>query len=673
MVQEHQVYGITYKTPEIPAKSKIHSVKSGVQKFRRIEIPDMFNDLEFDDDGAPVYNDEQVDFITKEFERIYDGYWFMNGEDPKPTYITGLHYFYLNYWTLEDGNFPDYRDVDRRYFYYQEHCEKLPQCFGIIRIKKRREGATSQATAYLVWKSITQKKSFCGIISKTGKDASDAFVYMVMNGYRNLPVFFKPRAEDEETKTELVFKKKKDKRKSKTREKGQIFDDDIGLESKINFKNTALNSYDSGRTTALLMDEAGKWPKDVPVNQYWPIVKKTMMRGAIKVGFCLIPSTANDAKSGGEPYKALFDGSMHMEEPYTATGLYGYFCPAYDGYEGFIDEYGMSIIDAPTESQKKYIQERYGMKIESGAKDYLISQRKIIKDKKALSEEIRMNPFDENEAFMIDQKKCYFNAEKIYNQIDFLKEEKVALRRVRLFWKTENTVDWADDPQGPWLVYKIPPKEEQMKFSETDGNMSPGNAHKFVSGIDPFKSSVISGKGSMGVCYVFERLDPSDPSNTCLPIAEYIDRPRLKSMFHDEMLKGAVLWGYKACYENDVGDDFVDYFMNKGFKQYLMRTPESAIDRNRRKTVQKYGVTSGDAFAMSRQLDTCIAYIENHCEKIVFPDLLEELLQYDHENRTPYDRTVAFMISLLSGIGVESIKKEVSRAVIPIKTFKISV
>ena len=54
MVQEHQVYGITYKTPELPAKSKIHSVKSGVQKFRRIEIPEMFNDLEFDDDGDVV-------------------------------------------------------------------------------------------------------------------------------------------------------------------------------------------------------------------------------------------------------------------------------------------------------------------------------------------------------------------------------------------------------------------------------------------------------------------------------------------------------------------------------------------------------------------------------------------------------------------------------------------
>lgn len=662
---------MTYKTPEIPKKIDGIKLPQSEQYFRKKDIPSIFNDLEFDDDGNAVYTDEQIDFIKTEWGKINDGYWFYNNGEP--TYITGLHYFYLNYWTLEDGNTPDYRDVDRRYFYFQDHCETLPQCFGVIRIKKRREGATSQATCYLVWKAITQRKSFCGVISKTGKDASDAFVYMVMNGYRNLPVFFKPRAEDEETKTELVFKKKKDKRKSKGREKGQIFDDDIGLESKINFKNTALNSYDSGRTTAMLMDEAGKWPKEVPVNQYWPIVKKTMMRGAIKVGFCLIPSTANDAKSGGEPYKALFDDSSHFDNPYTGTGLYRYFCPAYDGYEGFIDKYGISIIEEPTQEQKDFIKQKYGMVIETGAKDYLLNQRKIIKDKKALSEEIRMNPFTEEEAFMIDQKKCYFNSEKIYNQIDFLKEERVNLRRVRLFWKNEKTVDWADDPEGPWMVYKFPDKTEQNLISERDGQRHPGNAHKFVSGIDPFKSSVISGKGSMGVCYVFERLNPADPNNSCLPIAEYVDRPRLKSLFHDEMLKAAVFWGYKACYENDVGDDFVDYFTNKNFKQYLMRTPESAIDKNRKRTVSKFGVTSGDMFAMARQLDTCISYIENHCDKIVFMDLLEELLQYDHENRTPFDRSVAFMISLLSGVGMETVKEERKFSVIPIKTFSINV
>lgn len=674
MVKIEEIYGIKYKIPAQPKLADIDGfdLPTKEQKFIVCKVPDYFDELEFDEEGSPIYSDEQRDFVIREWVKVNHGYWFFN--NGQPTYITGLHYFYLNYWTLEDGNTPDYRDVDRKYYCFQDYCESLPYCFGIIRIKKRREGATSQATAYLVWKAMTKRKSFCGIVSKTGKDASDAFVYMVMNGYRNLPIFFKPRAEDEETKTELVFKKKKDKKQNKGREKGKVFDDDIGLESKISFKNTALNSYDSGRVSALLMDEAGKWPKEVQVNQYWPIVKKTLGRGAIKVGFCLIPSTANDAKSGGEPYKELFDGSNQFADQITATGLYRYFCPAYDGYEGFIDEYGASIVDKPTEEQQKYIFNRYGIKIDIGSKDYLLNQRRIITDKKALSEEVRMNPFTEDEAFMIDAKKCYFNADKIYNQIDFLKEERVKLRKVRFYWKDNKTVEWADDENGPWMIHKFPPKEIQNKWNEISGLKTPANTDKYSNGIDPFKSSVISGKGSMGSCYIFEKLDMKDPNNTGMPIAQYLDRPRLKSMFHEEMLKASVFYGYKACYENDVGDDFVDYFANKGFRSYLMKTPEAAIDRfKRRQGPSKYGVASGDSFALARQLDTCINYVENHCEKIFFPDLLDELLVYDHEHRTPFDRTVSFMISLLSGVSLESNKEQIKLATLPVRTYKLDV
>jgi hypothetical protein len=674
MSNTETIYGIEYQLPEVPDHTTIdnYELDKESQKFYITEAPSYFDELDFDEDGNPIYSEEQTDFVIAEWRKVNYGNWFFN--NGVPVYLTGLHYFYLNYWTLEDGNPPDYRDADRRYFYFQDYSESLPHVFGIVRIKKRREGATSQATAYLVWKSITKRKSFCGIISKTGKDASDAFVYMVMNGYRNLPIFFKPRAEDDETKTELVFKKRKDNRRAKAREKGKIFDDDIGLESKINYKNTALNSYDSGRVTALLMDEAGKWPKEVQVNQYWPIVKKTLGRGAIKVGFCLIPSTANDAKSGGEPYKELFDGSSQFENQITATGLYRYFCPAYDGYEGFIDEYGISIIDIPTDEQKKFIYKKYGIKIEVGSKEYLLNQRRIITDKKALSEEIRMNPFTEEEAFMIDAKKCYFNSEKIYNQLDFLKEERVKLRRVRFFWKDNKTVDWADDDNGSWYIHKFPPTELQNKWNEINGVKTPANTDRYCNGIDPFKSSVISGKGSMGSCYVFEKLDMKDPNNTGLPIAEYVDRPRLKSLFHEEMLKASVFYGYKACYENDVGDDFVDYFSNKGFRSYLMKTPEAAIDRfKRRQGPSKYGVASSDAFALARQLDTCINYVENHCEKIYFVDLLEELLVYDHEHRTPFDRTVSFMISLLSGVSLESNKTEIKLAPLPVRTYKLDV
>ena len=61
-VQEHNIYGIVYRTPEIPSDEKIDL--SGIQKFKRIDIPDIFDDLEFDEDGTPVYDDIQTEFIT---------------------------------------------------------------------------------------------------------------------------------------------------------------------------------------------------------------------------------------------------------------------------------------------------------------------------------------------------------------------------------------------------------------------------------------------------------------------------------------------------------------------------------------------------------------------------------------------------------------------------------
>ena len=668
MIEE--IYGIKYELPEKPKLIEIGNseLDKEEQYFRLTKLPDYLRDVEFDDNGNAIYNEQQEEFIVKEIKRINEGYWFFNNGEP--TYITGLHYFYLNYWTLEDGSKPDYREVDRRWFYYQDHCETLNHCFGIVRIKKRREGATSQATCYLVWKSITKKKSFCGIVSKTGKDASDAFIYMVMNGYRSLPVYLKPRAEDEDTKTELVFREKKS-RKIKVREKGQMFDDDIGIESKINWKNTALNSYDSGRVTALLVDEGGKYPAEVPINQYWPIVKKTLGKGAFRVGFCLMPSTANDSKSGGEPYKKLFDESNHFENEYTATGLYRYFCPAYDGYEGFIDRYGKSIIENPTPEQKKYIKEKLGMNIDCGAKDFLMRQRSLISDPTLLAEEIRMNPFTEEEAFMIDQKRCYFNSEKIYNQIERIEEDRVIPRRIRLYWKSEGVVDWADDKEGMWSVYEVPEKELQNK--KLDDRRIPANTHIFCNGIDPYRSTIISGKGSMAAAYVFKRLDPNDPENTGMAVAEFYGRPRQKSMLHEEMLKACVLWGMKANYENDVGDDYVDYFRDRGYSEYLSKTPQAAIDRNKKRTGNvTYGVASRDPFALARQLETCINYIETHCHKIFYRELLEELLNYDHENRTPFDRTVAFMISLLAGVSIEMRKEEIKVRKVPIKSYKLN-
>lgn len=672
MGKQIEIYGLKIDIPE-PEEVFKSSNKKEEQKFVRVSIPDEFSNLEFDTEGIPVYTEIQEKFVRDEFKKIRNGYFFYNNGEI--TYITGLHYFYLNYWTLEDGGRPDYRDADRRWFLFRDKCESNPQCFGVIRIKKRREGATSQEACALIYKAIFKPKSNCGIVSKTGNpDARDVFQKMVVWGYKNLPVFLKPSVEDDSSKTSLVFSKPKTRASKGLRHKGKIFDDSMGLESVIDYRATALNSYDSGRVTAVLIDEGGKWPKDVPINKYWPIVRKTLTKGMIKVGFAVIPSTVNDSDNGGIEFKELFDGSNHFESNITATGLYQYFSPAYDGYEGFIDEYGMSIIDTPNERQKKYIKEKFGIDIQYGAKEFLLKQREIIKDQTALSEEIRMNPFSVEEAFKIDAKKCYFNSDKIYEQINFLSQNPVKLRRGNFHWKDGNKggdVYFQDSSEGWWTILELPSVSNYYQIG--DRGKMPANTSLYTIGVDPFRNSMANSKySSMGSAWIMKKYNTTDPENTGMPVGHFYGRPKLKKMFDEEMIKAAVYFGCKLVYELDAGDDVIGIAMELKLINYMSKTPASAIKPGREgQKTKEWGVKSSDPFAMSQQLELSIQFVENHCHKIYWNELLEELLIYDHMNRTIFDRSVSFMIALLGMVEHRSTEAPLAKS-IPIQKFKLN-
>src|ERR1044072_4232298 len=228
------VYGVDYIVPECKDKKSVPNyIKAmGDQKWQRTEIPDSFEDIEFDSEDNPILSEEQEAFLENDMDRMRDGYYFFN--HGQLTYITGVHYFYLQYYHLEDGTKPEYRDADRRWFYFLDYCYNKNYIDGIIRIKKRREGASSQAACFLLWQAILTPNSNCGIISKTKKDAEDVFQKMIVPAFLKLPVFLKPRIEDAESKTALVFGKPK--KKAGKRKKGDLYSLDRGLESKIDFR-----------------------------------------------------------------------------------------------------------------------------------------------------------------------------------------------------------------------------------------------------------------------------------------------------------------------------------------------------------------------------------------------------------------------------------------------------
>jgi hypothetical protein len=77
------------------------------------------------------------DFRKQEIARLQNGHWFYNNGEP--TYLTPVHYFYLNYWMLNTG-YPEYRETDRDLFYFWEAVCKNDACYGVLEITKRGQG-----------------------------------------------------------------------------------------------------------------------------------------------------------------------------------------------------------------------------------------------------------------------------------------------------------------------------------------------------------------------------------------------------------------------------------------------------------------------------------------------------------------------------------------------------
>lgn len=82
-------------------------------------------------------NEFLEEFRAQEYERIENGFWFLNRG--KPVYLTGFNYFYLNWWELNTG-YPDYRDTDRQLFCFWQYCLEDDNCYGLLEITKRGNG-----------------------------------------------------------------------------------------------------------------------------------------------------------------------------------------------------------------------------------------------------------------------------------------------------------------------------------------------------------------------------------------------------------------------------------------------------------------------------------------------------------------------------------------------------
>lgn len=596
----------------------------------------------------------QKRWVDTEKERFKNGvYAYINGI---LRFIPGAYWCYINYWTLEHGEKPEYREDDRIFFLFHEYLRLETECLGLTRGKGRRQGATSIGTFFMWFISGREEHKNCGMTSYEEGVAQEVFQKMLMYGFKALlPVFQEDF--DSDSENFIRFVKTVEKKK-----KGVLAVKREGLNSYLDYRAGSFNAYDSGRSSYNMPDESGK-RKKININLYWAKLYKTFLVGKKKVGFGYLPTTVNKKEEGGEEYQKFWKtANQHILDKdtglprgiHTPNKCVRYFVPASRCYAGCIDKFGNSVVDDP----ETPVMGNDGEWITEGARTHILRERALIEDAAELMEHRRDYPLDEFDMFAFATGQCEFNEANLIKQMQWLEEnpQEAFWRQVRFYEEMNQDTGlmdtlWADDPKGCWWIKEWP--KIPNKYSMRGGSVEPENTLLYSAGADTYRN-IFAENGSDGAITIFKKSEIVNGEEMGLkPVAIFIGRPRLVKFFNKEALMGCKAYGCKINFEIDAGTWFYEDFAEWGAVRFLEWTP--ALDPTKKHPLIKPGTESANPFQLAKQLECAKMYFDGsrqdeyngNIHRVTFLPMIKQALEYNHSERTPYHLIVSIMMALL--------------------------
>lgn len=613
---------------------------------KKLSLPEYYKTIKEDGDN---YKDE-IKFIEKQWEIRKSHYWFFN--NGTPTCITGLHYFFLNWWQIDTG-FPKYIDRQRKHFWFTDFCMNDPFCLGELYPKMRQEGATTTTACWLFERMSRVMRKQGGIQSKDYDSAYNVFKRMI-DSWRRLPFFFQPLFEGTNNpKNELSFYAPAQKIGSMDT---ISFDDIVAIESTIDYGDSDPIHYDGATLYSYYGDEVFKLKE---FNAYTRHQK--VMPGVKKgKGKMMYTSTVGEIlKDNIEIAKELCRDSLYHKKEKdgtTKSGLYCLFISSDEGYDdgmiSFIDEYGIS--------KKAEARQHILKKIDSFEKNGQHEQAAEIR---------RQYPLQFIDCFAVATKDCSFNL-SILNQIT----GKYVLgnpykTKGNFEWRggvKDSYVDFIKDPNGKFLVswlYDTPEKSNKSIIQEntnmpieflkkyyefySNGIKLPGAKTKGIIGSDAFRYRNTEGVGSMGGGAGFLRFDSSiDDINSPVEtwkthrfIFTYSNRPSPEDYVED-MIKACVYYGFPMYPENNI-DMIEEGFARRGYWGYLL------FHRNiNGKVNNKSGGYTTD-FVKEEMFREYQQYIDKFAIRDPHDELWEDCKVVTPKTTTRFDRFMACGYALL--------------------------
>lgn len=718
-----------------------HGLHPDEQYFRRLEIPKRLKALEVEtirelqdiqrnvnkqeavtgakiierfwakvEDNPEEYEDE-IAFIKKLWWHRFYGYWFYN--DGQPTYITGRHFMFLNFYHQPDidfnGGYPEYRDRHRREYLFRDYLRTTTETFakrdekgwaipeedgvyqvvdmgmrlvfGDIHPKSRRNGSTMMGLNDMIEEAERKSGAYSTMISKDGESAEKHWAKSLLPAWTSRPYFIRPMWQGSSSPNQIKYFPPRN-----------AYSGD-SLMSLIDYTESASEIKQDGNKIngMLLADEEGKMVEAQALTRH--NVNKNAQSlgdGATILGYTSHISTVEDISQAGQEFLDLLGQSEFYQRGnngQTLSGLVAMFFPAYDGLEGFIDRFGMSVIETPTERQALLSPDSVFARLGKGARQYQqekrdeFTRRGTPADLKSLREYIKKFPWRSNELYMGTSGDIGFDYEKMDTRLADLRRIKSLGHlplKVGNFYRRNNdpegAVFWRTEPdRGKFiLAIELPSELTNLKRQAMGWDVKkqdyvpmyePLRKTKFTVGADPVefnndeKSSSRQSDGGIAVLWEHDsELDRSEnpadwDSRRCACYYRY--RPASLQEYCEDVLMVAEYFSCLIFPENNK-TRLWEYILERGRGGYL----KYQIDPRTGKRAEKPGY-----YATESTKNTLFGewkdYINNRIHKEVIMELIEEARNIrSMKEMNKYDGFAAFGAALMGSMSPDGKAEE---------------
>ncbi len=596
-------------------------------------------------------------YMEQEYSRLRNGVWFMNKGEP--TYITGIHYFFLTDFTLKTGQYANYRDTDRDWFLFYDFCMRHPSVKGMLNMENRQTGKTAKSSCVLLYLAIMYRHMHAYIQSRDHDASAIVFRTAVAPAFKGLPAWLKPNTSKTVT-TSLSLK---------APETTMGFDNQHNILDKTLSLNSFIECAKNGESNAL----NGTTPGFVYTDEYGSssgidILHRhnTNAESAKKMLYTTTIQDMSDPRNLNQ-VREIWDQSSYEEflkEGTTTSGLLRYFKPAHRGLQRLDVTPKEDFVDA------------WGRSMEKEALDHILKIRKKFKDTpRVLMQKIRFQPLTPEEAMTPDTEGCPFDVnilttrrteiEACMSRGD-LKDSYGAniARRCHLSWKNGvpfSEVEYQFTPTGNFLISFLPEKMNNVDWVTIGGAkkvQTPKNK-QYSLGIDPYNFTRVSSRAnklSKGAGEVYWKEDELNPHSGRVA-ASYNFRPMSNDMFYDDMILLSWFYGCQMTIERN-NDKLLDRLEAVGMYDTFVRNKH-----RKPKDINKRVASSGNEKGEFTSRDTLIhmteliqTFVIRNGHKIDDPALINQMFMWNIENSNDFDMIIALGYALIGATSLEIIE-----------------